>query len=212
MPPPVKDEYLKNATDQQMNKIYSIEDEIISIKNEKDKIEKKYKITKQEHNVSIKTIKMLKTQNSQLKEKQKLFIEMEDQEKISAGEKELKENDRLLNNEIINSEYLDAKSKYEKSLLEVAYAKLSLKVSERSYERAKIARAYQEQVLDEQKPEETAEAKEGEKQKKEDLLDLEKYNKYYEKQKEILKKQQGTKNRAAEKLGQAELKLDDIKK
>lgn len=211
MPDPISDKYLHDATKEEMNNIYKIEDEIIAIKKEKDSLEKKHKISLQECKVSLKTIKLLKTQKSQLKEQLKLYTEMGDEKKIEKGKSDLEKNAKDINDEIIKSQYLDSKEEFEEAFIEVKHAELSLKLAERRYEKAKIARAYQDKLFEAEKKE-SKDEKEDDKKKKDDRLDLKKYEDYVTYQKKNLSKMQDKKNKKAEKMGQARLKLNAIKK
>jgi hypothetical protein len=141
MPEPIKDGLLIKATQEQQNEIYKIEDEIIAIKKEKDAIEKSYEAAKLKVEETKKDIKTLENQKSQIHEKMKTAAKANEQEKVNAGQKEMEDKDRLINNENITLRYRNAKETHEKALLEVKNAQLALKIGERETLRAKIARA-----------------------------------------------------------------------
>ncbi len=210
MPEPIKDVLLIRATQEQQNEIYKIEDEIIAIKKEKDAIEKSYEAAKLKVEETKKDIKTLESQKSQIHEKMKTAAKANEQEKVNAGQKEMEDKDRLINNENITLRYRDAKETHEKALLEVKNAQLALKIGERETLRAKIARAYQDSIMVQTQDVQPAEG--GEKKKTDEGIDVKKYEEWVLKKQQQFNKRLDDKNKASEKLGQAELQLEDIKK
>jgi hypothetical protein len=179
MPPPVKDTLLIEKTAEDEKKLAKIEDEIVVINQENNKIKDSLKITSQKEVISSKEITSLEKEKSLLEEKKKLYVISNDTKALADVEKAMVDNQQKINLEKINREYLQARRDYEKSGIELKEAELAAKIAELNFEKAKIARAYQDRTMGEA----PVDPKTGKKDDKA-RIDVSEYEKYLESRKE----------------------------
>lgn len=175
MPAPIKDTLLIEKTDADEKKLAKIEDEIVVINQENNKIKESLKITSQKEVISSKEITSLEKEKSLLEEKKKLYAISNDTKALADVEKTMVDNQQKINLEKINREYLQARKDYEKSGIELKEAELSAKIAELNFEKAKIARAYQDRTMGEA----PVDPKTGKKDDKA-RIDVSEYEKYLE--------------------------------
>lgn len=179
MPAPVKDTLLveKTATDEK--KLAKIEDDIVLINQENNKIKESLKITSQREIVSGKEISSLEKEKALIEEKKKLYAISNDTKALAEVEKAMVDNQRKINLEKINQEYLQARQDYEKSGIELKEAELAAQIAELNFEKAKIARAYQDRTMGEA----PVDPKTGQKDDKA-RIDVSEFEKYLESRRE----------------------------
>ncbi len=178
-PPPIKDTLLIEKTAADENKLAKIEDEIVAINQENNRIKDSLKITSQKEVISSKEITSLEKEKSLLEEKKKLYVISNDTKALADVEKAMVDNQQKINLEKINREYLQARMDYEKSAIELKEAELAAKIAELNFEKAKIARAYQDRTMGEA----PVDPKTGKKDDKA-RIDVSEYEKYLDSRKE----------------------------
>ncbi len=179
MPSPIKDTLLIEKSAEDEKKLAKIEDEIVLINQENNKIKESLKIIAQKVIISDKEITSLEKGKSLLEEKKKLYVISNDTKALADVEKEMVDNQQKINLEKINLEYLNAREDYEKSGIELKEAELAARIAELNFEKAKIARAYQDRTMGEI----PADPKTGKKDDKA-RIDVSEYEKYLESRKE----------------------------
>lgn len=200
MPDPIKETYMQNKTPDEEKKLGTIEEDIIKLNKQREQMEKDYKITKQKSTISEKEITSLEEQKIVLIEKQKLYSQSNDNKKLEEVKKDIEKNENQTNYEQLNSKYLKALKEDQEALLEVKQGELGVKVAERMFERAKIARRYQDKTMG---TTDTADNKDAKKENK-DKIDVTEYENYLNKQADALLKSQQAQVKTAEALKQAE--------
>ena len=169
LPKPVDETYLTEKTEEENAKLEKIEQEIISIKQDKDKIEKELEIFKQRIEVTTKEISELEAAKELLLEKEKLYSMTDDNDKIVELQKKKKVNRTRLTQLKAYLKYLNAKNDEKTALFNIEKTKLAVKVAELDHEKALIARAYQDKRSDEFE--------------EDDRIDVSEYKKFLEDQK-----------------------------
>ncbi len=204
MPPAVKDVYLVEKTADEEKKLNTIEDEIIAINQENNKLKDAIKITKQMIVVSENQVASLEEQKKVKIEKEKLYTISNENDKLAEVKKQIQENDEKLRLENINLKYLKAKKDYEDSSISLKESELSVKVAELYFEKAKIARKFQDKTMG-VAPKGSTEAVRDDKNK----IDVSEYEKYLASQKEKLLNKQQEQQRYADVFKKAEAELKD---
>ncbi|HOW84230.1 MAG TPA: hypothetical protein PK573_16825 [Spirochaetota bacterium] len=179
MPAPIKDTLLIEKTDADEKKLAKIEDEIVVINQENNKIKESLKITSQKVVISGKEISGLEKEKSLLEEKKKLYVISNDTRALAEVEKAMVDNQQKINLEKINQEYLKARQDHEEKGVELKEAELAAKIAELNFEKARIARAYQDRTMGEV----PTDPKTGKKDDKA-RIDVSEYEKYLESRKE----------------------------
>ena len=193
MPPKVSDDYLGQIGNEDSARLETIEKEIIAITNEKESVEKERKVVDIRISIAQKEIKQLEGDRELIIERQKLFVAMNDQEKIKAAQADMAANENLKKSKTLELDVLNAKKKDLEKLSTLKDAELSAKVAEQYHEQAKIARANQDKMLG---------APASDKDTK-DRIDVSKYEKYLESQKKNLEKAQKDREETAARLKEA---------
>ncbi len=202
LPPKINDVYLSDKSEKQAAQLESIEKEIIAITNDKEKLNTSLKINRQTITIEQKEQKRLEAVEELLKEKQKLNIIKEDSTAKKKTKMELGETISAQAATAGRITYLKAKEDNLEKQIEVKDAELAVKVAEQYLLKAKIGRANQEKML-------SGTGSEKDTKGEKDLIDLSKYQKYYDSQKNNL---EGSRKKLAEsekELEKAEKKIQE---
>jgi len=204
MPPPVKEIYLKDTTADEQKKLSAIEQEIIKINQENTRLKESLKILNQKILVSEKDIARLEKEKSYFAEKEKLLTLSNETDKLVKLNEEKKKNDYEIQLGKLNLEMLKAQKNRDEMNSDLLDTRLSVRVAELNFEKAKIGRAYQDKTLGPV----VADPK-GEKDK--NRIDIEQYEKYFKDQQAKMEQKQVELKRYEDVLKQAEEKHKSFK-
>ena len=196
-PKRVNKEYLKDMSDEQVEKIESIELQIITITDEKVKVSKAISKTKNTVKITKGDISVLKSKIDAFEDKETLYTESKDNEKLAETKKELKKLRADLKMQKLKLEYFEAKEDNQDETIELKEIALSTKISDQYYEEAKIARANQDKAL--------GPVAEGEEDK--NRIPVTEYEEYHKNQKDKLKSQAKDQRKSVRIQKKAETKL-----
>ncbi len=205
MPDPVKDEFLVEQTAAQKQKLDSLAQEIIAKRKEKEKVDEALKITVQKVVIAKKEIPVLEKENETLVEKQKLYTIENNDAMVKKTNDDIAANQTALARQKAYLKYLQALEDDQEAQIELRHAELAVYVSEMEFEKAKIARVYQEKEFGETDTPETA--KDGKAEKH--LIDVATYENYHVKQKSILASKTEKQKKTAEELKAAQKEMQD---
>lgn len=198
MPPAVKDDLLTEKTADEAKKLNAIEDGIVSINQENNKVKEELKITKQRLVVSENQISSLEEAKKLALEKEKLYAITGEADKLADVRKELQDKEEKLRMENAILSYLKAKQEHEEDTVDLKDAELAARVGELYHEKAVIARRYQDKIMPA-----PADLKDADKNK----INVSEYGKYLDSQKERLAGKQKQHGVSMEKLKLEEVKL-----
>lgn len=198
MPPAVKDDLLTEKTADEAKKMNALEERIVVINQENNKVKEELKITKQRIVVSGNQISSLEEAKKLALEKEKLYAITGEADKLADVRKELQDTEEKLRMENAVLSYLKAKQEHEEDTVDLKDAELASSVAELYHEKAVIARRYQDKVMP---------APAGSKDADKNKIDVPEYEKYLNSQKERLANEQKQHGVSMEKLKQEEVKL-----
>ncbi|HEY1406501.1 MAG TPA: hypothetical protein VF857_07840 [Spirochaetota bacterium] len=189
---PVDDSLLKEMTQQQKDLLAKIGSDIIAKKAEKDGAETQVAISEQGIEVSKSQLAFIDAQRDLSVKKEKLYRLSNDSAQQTTAMNGIKACDTQKIQETAHLDYIGAKRDVDKAVFSVKEAELGVLVAQLDFEKAKIARENQE------------------KRKKSDddsMIDVKKYEEYYNKQKENLAQAQQDLKKANDALLLADDKL-----
>jgi len=136
--PEINNAFIKNRSDGEKSDLAKIQNEIISINKEIRELEKNSEITKQKQSAIRKKLTLLDYQRPYLEEMVKLYILMEESEKLgkSRGELAASVDEYKFNSEL--SAYFNVNVDYQNARVETKQAELSVKIAEQELEKAYI--------------------------------------------------------------------------
>ncbi|HSV98261.1 MAG TPA: hypothetical protein VLM75_15160 [Spirochaetota bacterium] len=178
-PAPIKETLLIEKSAEQEKNLTRIENEIVVINQENNKVKESLKITAQKVVISEKELSGLEKEATLLTEKKKLHVISDDTRALGEVEKAMVDNQQKINIEKLKLAYLKAKKDYEEADVELKESELSVKIAELNYEKARIARAFQDRTMGEI----PADPKTGKKDEK-SRIDVSVYEKYHASMKE----------------------------
>ena len=205
MPDPVKDEFLVEQTNEETQHMDDIAQVIIAKRKEKDAVEEKLKVTRQQLVIAKKELPVLKDERKLLLEKQKLYTLQNDETRLSEINGKIAKNEKQRLQQEAYIDYLKALEDDQKAGMELKHAELAVKVAELNFVKAQIARRYQEKNL----PQAASQKEEGTKEDTgKSLINVKTYEDYYVKQQELLKKKKENKKKSLESLNEAKKALN----
>ncbi len=136
--PEVNNAFIKNRNDSEKTDLYKIQNDIIAINREIKEQEKISEVMRQKLTVIKKKISLLEYRKPWLEEVVKLYILMEDGEKLGKARGELTANDEDMkfNNEL--ADFTTINVSYQAARVEGKQAELSVKIAEQELEKAYI--------------------------------------------------------------------------
>jgi len=205
IPGPIDENYLADKTPAETEKLNSLEQKIIEKNKERQAVEKRLKEVSPLAPKTEEELKLLKKENSAIKEMVNFYSQNKDAVSLEKKNKELKENEELIQKKTLLFNYQSADTEIAKAELELRSAELNLYVAELKYEKSKIAARYREKQGD------PGNQSEGNfitnlfnKPDPQDKYGYKQYEVYYKKQQEELAK-------AEKKFKEAEKKFLDAK-
>ncbi|OHD63032.1 MAG: hypothetical protein A2176_09440 [Spirochaetes bacterium RBG_13_51_14] len=203
MPDPVPYAYLVEKTAEQGSALEKQENSIIAKNQENRKLKDKVKDADYKLKVDTGRLDILKEEKKLLEEKQKQYQLENDSERINENAKQISDKEGEIQMQSARVEYYSAVLEHVKTQNEVAEAELSVLVAELNYQKSTIAKEY----LMKRKGAVTA----SDEKKGSTLPDPEKYEdkyqKYLDRQREILVAKKQARDEAAMKVKIAEEKL-----
>jgi hypothetical protein len=163
-PKTIDDVYLSEIISVDAEKLRKIEENIVSLKKDKDKSEAENTIAEQVIAVSESEVSMLEAAGRHFQEREKLYSLMVDNQKLGEEQAKLVKNRDELTQAKSNLKLNEARRDEAEALLEMKKAELAVKIAELDYEKAKIAKEYQ--------------AKRPEKIEKDKIIDDTEYEKF----------------------------------
>jgi hypothetical protein len=203
-PAPIKETLLIEKSAEQEKNLASIEDEIVVINQENNKVKESLKITSQKAVISGKELSGLEKEASLLLEKKKLYVISDDTKALGEVEKTMVDNQQKINIEKLKLAFFKAKKDYEEADVELKESELSVKIAELNYEKAKIARAYQDRTMGEI----PTDPKTGKKDDK-SRIDVSAYEKYLTSRKEKAENNRQKYLKYADTFKMAEARLEE---
>lgn len=212
VPQKIDELLLSEKTPQQGAKINELEDKIIN--QNKNVASSEMKLTASSKRLSKEqgTLSVLDKEKALCEEKLKVAKAAESEVEISSAQDELEKNGVKINLQKLKVDYFTALKRYDTASSNYEASKLNTLVAELDYEKAKIARAYQDKQADEKKK---TSLKEEEEEsmidnifgKNDGMIDVEHYRKFYESQKAAEEKASAAKRNAAADLEKSEAAL-----
>ncbi len=187
-PKTIEDVYLSEISTENAQRLRIIEENIINLKNEKDKIEKDLAVAEQLIIVSESEIEKNSANKAFLQENEKLYTISEEIKKLTRVQKELS----ICEKDLKDSEYRlslnKAKHDETETLLNVKKAELAVKVAELDYEKAKVAKEYQKKRPEKFDEDKIIDVPDYEKFLNDQTADLDRANDKHKKASDVVKK------------------------
>lgn len=139
IPGPVEESYLLDKTPAESEKINTLEQKIIEKNKERQTVEKRLKEISPLAPQTEEELKLLKKENAALKEMVNFYSQNKDAVNLEKKNKELKENEELIEQKTNLFNYQKAETEMTQANLDLKSAELNLLVAELNYEKSKIA-------------------------------------------------------------------------
>lgn len=208
MPKEIDEKYLAEKTESDTKSVYAIEQKIIDKNKEKQAVERRMKEQAKLPAGTEEEIKLLKKENSILKDQVYYYEKNKDAVNLEAKKLQLIENESALSKKTALFQYQQSEKNLNEAELDFRNAELAQAIAELNNEKAKIAKIYRDKN-EPAKPEEKENffTKLVNKINKKDPDDIYGYKKYDE---FLGKKKQGT-SKAESKYTEAVIKFQDAK-
>ena len=195
-PQPLEDKYLVDMTQEEKDKLSSLEDALIAKRQEKVEKQEEYEAVESDGIEEDKKLAELEKQLIDLKDKARYLKAEKNEEGVSENQTLQNEKKAEIDKQKKVVDYFKTRKDYHKSNVDVKDAELAVILSELNYEKSKIAKRNRDKEIEEElaknPPQENDENKKKsildkfKKDKGPQSIDVEKYRKYYEQEKDRL--------------------------
>jgi hypothetical protein len=201
MPDPINTAYLSEIKSDESERIQQLEKEILVHKKEKDATRAEHEIAIQEMTMGVATTEFLERKMMVFREKEKFFSLTKNEAASDRNAKAIRELEKSSSAHGSYVKYARVRRDHLKSILDQREAEMSVAIWEMQYEKAKIARNYQERRPEEFSGKKSGIARYFQGKKK---IDPTEYEKFMLKQRDIAKKAREN----AQKIGQEKAVLE----